>query len=157
MNSIHLHAGWSLTDIAVGLPAGTCLNQLSDRGAMGLPDADIGPDLKQLRTALAEFIAVLPETAARRAEDPEASFWQRYAAGLALGLVGDARVPPLNPPMVDVPAGRYAIGLSEAAVEPVVAEFACYGVRREWILKECPNHEIDIGHFRIGALPGNDL
>ena len=98
--------------------------------------AGLGP------TALAAVI--------RSADEPIA---RRHAAGLQLALLGDPRLDSVLPDLVEVPAGRFLMGISEAECDRVTAEWAPLGVERDWILKEVPAHDVQVDAFRIGRYP----
>ncbi|MFF3315397.1 formylglycine-generating enzyme family protein [Streptomyces sp. NPDC003035] len=128
-------------------------NTLSDRAAMGLPDsftARTGPWALQAHPDLLGAPAV---TLVSIAEDPGRPFSRRYAAGTVLGLVGDPRIRPDDPPMAAVPGARVRLGLDPESVGPVTARWRHAGVEEEWIAKECPSYETDIAAFRIALHP----
>jgi len=128
-------------------------NTLSDRAAMGLPDtfaARLGPwplsDHRDLIAAPADLLVAV-------AEDPGQSFHRRYAAGTVLGLIGDPRIRPDDPPMADIPAARARLGLAPELVGDVTGRWRHAGVQEDWIAKECPVHETDLAAFRIALHP----
>lgn len=136
-----------------GTPVLANPNTLSDRAAMGLPDsfvarADVWP-LREHR----DLLSVPAETLVAVAEDPAQSFARRHAAGTVLGLVGDPRVRPDDPPMADVPAARVRLGLAPHDVGQVTGRWRHAGVIEEWIAKECPVHERELAAFRIALHP----
>lgn len=143
----------SLTGLVPGLPRGPDLNELSDRAAMGLPEGFAGPEWTELGRAIERLAGPSLAELAERVENGRLPFEERYAAGLLLGLCGDPRIDPRDPPMADVPAGEYLIGLPAADLDDVVREFAGYGVRPEWIRKEMPQHRVRLTGFRIGRYP----
>ncbi len=126
-------------------------NQLGDRAAMGLPDsfaARLPPDLfavhHELFSLAASDLVAVAECAAQ-------SFQRRFVAGALLGLVGDPRVRPDDPAMIDIPAARVRLGLAPQRAGDVVAQWCHDGVLPDWIAKECP--EADIASFRIACYP----
>lgn len=148
-----IHKNLSLTGLIVDTPCGRDINNLSDRAAMGLSDVHPDIDANDLRDNVAKLMGSSPQVLAELVEDAERNFWERLAAGQLLGLLGDPRIDPLNPMMLDVPGGRYRLGLSTDAIDSVMAEFDIYGVLREWIEKESPQYEADICDFRIAKYP----
>ncbi|WP_267244116.1 formylglycine-generating enzyme family protein [Streptomyces sp. PR69] len=132
-------------------------NTLSDRAAMGLPDAFAARTEPWPLAAHRDLLAAPAETLVAVAEDPGLSFARRYAAGTVLGLVGDPRIRPDDPPMADVPAARVRLGLPRAAVAEVTARWRHAGVEAEWIAKECPAYEKDIPAFRIALHPVTNI
>ncbi|WP_416973780.1 formylglycine-generating enzyme family protein [Streptomyces sp. 4F14] len=128
-------------------------NTLSDRAAMGLPDVHVartgGWPLREHR----DLLAVPAEALVAVAEDPGQSFARRYAAGTVLGLIGDPRIRPDDPPMADVPAARVRLGLDPDDAGQVTARWRHAGVIEEWIVKECPAYEVEVPAFRIALHP----
>lgn len=143
----------SLTGLVPGRPPGRNLHELSDRAAMGLPDRFTGPLWGPVARAVERLVGPSIADLAGSVEDRRLPFEERLAAGLLLGICGDPRIDPENPPMMDVPAGDYLIGLPVEDLDDVVAEFADYGVRPEWIAKETPQHRTRLKAFRIGRYP----
>jgi formylglycine-generating enzyme required for sulfatase activity len=129
------------------------INSISDRAAMGLPEAyvppvgeDLSAEVATLRFAPTDELVALVESTVEPLE-------RRLAAGLVLGLVGDPRCADLDPVMVDVPAGRAVLGLDPDRVDALHAAYERFGVKRNWIEKECPRFEVDLPAFRIGRYP----
>ncbi|WP_175737187.1 formylglycine-generating enzyme family protein [Burkholderia ambifaria] len=133
-------------------------NRLSDRAAMALPD-----DLFVARTSATVFsthVDLLCMTAAQWigiAEDPDAPFEQRYAAGTLLGFAGDPRIRALSPLMCDVPAARAWLGTDPERVPTVIAEWAHVDVIDEWIAKECPRYTAELDAYRMMRYPVTNL
>jgi formylglycine-generating enzyme required for sulfatase activity len=132
------------------------INHVSDRAAMALPEhytatrfADLDREIAALRgESLDRLVAVT--------ESRDAPVSQRFAAGCVLGLAGDPRIGEV-PAMVEVPGATARIGLPPSDLDRVVAEYRRYGVKREWIEKECPAHDVAIAAFRIGRYPVTNL
>ncbi len=85
--------------------------------------------------------------------DPSVALPRRHAAGLRLALIGDPRIDPLVPDMVEIPGGRSLIGISRSEAEQVTETWAPLGVELEWILKEVPRHEVELAPFAISRVP----
>ncbi len=120
------------------------------------PEADLagsGRHLLALRPTLAELADRSASDLAVIASDAAEPLPRRHAAGLLLAQVGDPRLHPQVPDMVDVPAGLARIGIDLDEVDRVVAAWAPLGVERDWILKEAPRHDVAINAFRIGRYP----
>lgn len=133
------------------------LNRVSVRAAMGLEEsyeptrfADIGEEVRELRAERVETLVSVMESR----DEP---IRRRFAAGTLLCLAGDPRIVPGSPAMVDISGGTATIGLAPSEVDSVVARYTRYGVRREWIEKECPAHEVEIASFRISRYPVTNL
>jgi formylglycine-generating enzyme required for sulfatase activity len=142
-----------LTEVDVGPPIGSDINRLDARGAMGLPEQYVGPDRSAVRAQCRRLASCSPGRLAELAEDTSLPFAERFGAGLLLGLVGDPRIDPLRPAMCEVPAGVYPVGLPFSEIDRVVEQFSRYGVLREWIEKESPQHDVELKTFRIGKYP----
>jgi toxoflavin biosynthesis protein ToxD len=129
------------------------INSISDRAAMGLPEGYVSPFGEDL-AMLVESVrtAPLPQLASR-AESTAEPVELRLAVGLVLGLVGDPRCPDLEPAMVDIPAGTATLGLNPARVEPLYQRYRRYGVKQNWLEKECPRFRKELAAFRIGRYP----
>lgn len=128
------------------------INELTDRAAMGLPDHYVAPRAAEVADVAGLWGAGIDELQVRLA-DADASLETRISAGTLLALLGDTRVRPLDPPMVDVPGGVFAMGTAESDVDELLCGSERYGVRRNWIVKECPRHEAEVGDFRIAVHP----
>lgn len=135
------------------------INRVSDRAAMALPEgysptrfADIGRDISALRGEPVEALIAVTESR-------DAPVTQRFAAGTLLGLAGDPRIAGVGDPpaMIDIPGGTARIGLAPGELDRVVAEYRRYGVKRAWIEKECPDHEVALAPFRMARYPVTNL
>ena len=82
---------------------------------------------------------------------PQAPVGLRYRLGLALGLLGDPRLNPLEPDCVPVPAGAFRMGTSEVE-EKLLGEqnVKVYG-------DEKPSHLVYVSGFAIGRYPVTNL
>jgi toxoflavin biosynthesis protein ToxD len=128
-------------------------NLLQDRAAMGLPASLVTRLPAEVFAAHRDLLGRDADALVAVAEDPAEPFERRFAAGSFLGLTGDPRVRPDDPPMADVPAARVRLGLAPDAVAAVVDQWRHTGVVEEWIRKECPEYERDIAAFRIARHP----
>lgn len=132
------------------------IKQVSDRAAMALPGhysptrfTDVGRELAELRgEPIDAVLAVL--------ESREAPVARRFAAGSLLALAGDPRITD-EPAMIELPGARATIGLARDQLDGVVGAYRAYGVKREWIEKECPAHIVELAPFRIARYPVTNL
>jgi formylglycine-generating enzyme required for sulfatase activity len=129
------------------------INEISDRAAMGLPEAYVSPRGEDLSRTLLQVRDASPGELAALVESETEPLDTRLAAGLMLGHLGDPRCPDLDPVMVDVPAGFATLGLDPSRVDDLYERYRRYGVKRNWIEKECPRHQLPIQAFRIGRYP----
>jgi toxoflavin biosynthesis protein ToxD len=97
----------------------------------------------------ADYTAALA-TAAESAAEPLAA---RRRAGAALCLLGDPRIKPLDPPMVRVQAGPFAMGTRAEDAPGIVREYRHARVKKRFLAKEMPQHEETTGEFEIGRYP----
>ncbi len=132
-------------------------NQLSDRAAMGMPEhwvsrlpADTFP---RNRALLAATPDELVEICGCRTEP----FGRRYVAGSLLAMIGDSRIRPQEPDMVEIPAAVVRLGLPFDQVDRVVERWQSVGVLTDWIRKECPQHEATVAAFRLMRYPVTNL
>ncbi|MFI5619697.1 formylglycine-generating enzyme family protein [Streptomyces sp. NPDC051567] len=98
-----------------------------------------------------------PRQLAVAVEDPELPLGDRLAAGAVLGLIGDPRIPSpatgTGPATAFVPGAAVRIGLPSDETGYVTAAWGHVGVEEEWILKECPEHTVELADFWIAAYP----
>ncbi|WP_199878083.1 SUMF1/EgtB/PvdO family nonheme iron enzyme, partial [Salinivibrio sp. MA427] len=52
--------------------------------------------------------------------------------------------------MCDVPGGQVSVGLDEQQVDRVMVDCEHLKLKRIWIVKETPRHQISLRNFRIG-------
>lgn len=132
-------------------------NDLSDRAAMGLKDSFVERIPYDLLGRYPDLFTADPRQLAEICHDGTNPFASRYAAGSVLALLGDPRICPDNPEMIDVPAGVVEIGLHEERISAVVDRWARVGVLDSWIRKECPRHQVSLRAFRIARYPVTNL
>ncbi|MFK0218078.1 formylglycine-generating enzyme family protein [Streptomyces vinaceus] len=98
-----------------------------------------------------------PDQLAAAVEDPQLPTAERLAAGHLLGLLGDPRIPSpasgAGPATRHVPGGRIRIGLPADEAGYVTNAWAHVGVEESWILKECPEHTVELADFWIATYP----
>ena len=134
----------------------TCVSDVNCqpfRDAMGLRSGMYGRAEGAPLKAHRDLLSLLPEAIATIAEDGEQAFPRRHAAGLLLGLVGDPRIVPCNPLMITITGNTFLQGTKSDSVDRIVERWSSVGVRREFIVKECPCHNVTLNTFRIGKYP----
>lgn len=89
---------------------------------------------------------------AAAAQDAARPLAARLAAGGILALIGDPRITPV-PAVCRVPAARVPIGLPAGEVGYVTAAWAGRGVEESWIVKETPEHTVELAEFFIARYP----
>ncbi len=120
------------------------------------PEADLalsGPHLLALRPHMSALRSLHRDALAQVAEDAAEPLERRHGAGLLLGLVGDPRIVPDDPSMIDLPAADVLMGLPLDQLDAVTDVWAPFGVQRDWIAKETPRHTVRVHAFRIGRYP----
>jgi toxoflavin biosynthesis protein ToxD len=94
-----------------------------------------------------------PEILAGIVHDESQSRRRRFFAGQLLALLGDPRITPDMPAMVDIPGATVNIGLDARSVDSVLERWAPYGLQRDWLLKECPRHQVYVPALRMMRYP----
>lgn len=133
---------------------GVLCGSMTDRERLGLPD-------HYLKTRFEDSI---PEVYGKlrcldiqdfvdMSEDRLTPLVERLVAGNMLALIGDPRIDPLEPEMIDIEGGEVRIGLDESEIDSVMNRFQHIGLDEKWIRKECPEHPVKLKNFRIGKYP----
>ena len=73
----------------------------------------------------------------------------RFAAGRLLAKLGDPRIAPMEPPMIDIPGGSTTIGIRISEIEEIAKQCTPYGVLKEAIAIESPQKQIELLPFRM--------
>lgn len=129
-------------------------NSLGDRDAMGLPPSLVSRiDHTALADACRRLAGLGVSNLVTVLETPDLPVVERYAAGALLSLLGDPRLDPLAPAMVEVPGAVVRLGLAADQVDDVTETWRHVGVVREWIEKETPQYETRVADFRIARYP----
>jgi formylglycine-generating enzyme required for sulfatase activity len=132
-------------------------NDLTSREAMGLPASFIARLPEVIGAGFAGDMGKSVNALAATAEDATVPFLRRYMAGTVLGLMGDPRIRPFSPSLVDVPGGSVQIGLSAERVPDVARAWKSASVLESWIAKEAPRHDVWLRPFRIARYPVTNL
>lgn len=135
----------------------TSPNRLTARNAMGLPPHFICRTSEAPLSCQADLRSIPKIELVRIAERADESFARRYAAASLLALMGDPRISPAEPVMVDLPGNIFEVGLDYAAVGAIAEKWARVGVQQHWIIKECPRHAVTLGPFRMAKYPVTNL
>ncbi|MEU2777999.1 SUMF1/EgtB/PvdO family nonheme iron enzyme [Streptomyces sp. NPDC007162] len=133
------------------------INSLPPRAAMGLPERWTACFHEQIENEVSDLrFAPLPELT-RLAESEQGAAANRLAAGLLLALLGDVRIDPMKPSMIDVPGAGVRLGTTETEATRISETHRRQGVKRSWILKECPEHTVVVADYRIARYPVTNL
>ncbi len=136
---------------------GSAINAGTDRRAMACPE-HYTPTRDEAPAAIYRRLAgTTPAELARFVEDPTASLVFRVTAGRLLALVGDPRIDPFAPKMIEIAGAQAALGLEPENVGRVVSSLAGTGALPEWIAKECPLHKVALKHYRLARYPVTNL
>lgn len=120
---------------------------------MGYPERYAAASLETLERE-ADALRRLPrEKLALLVADPQVPLAERFAAGQLLALLGDPRLDPFAPMMVDAHGGPFRCGLEPERVDAVMRAFSDTGILRAWIEKETPRFETELAPFRIAKYP----
>ena len=137
---------------------GVLCGTLTDRERLGLPDRYFPSRFcDSLPGAHARLMGLDIGSLCAIAEDAASPLQDRLAAGNLLALSNDPRIVPFDPAMVDIPGGTVRIGLDFSGIDAVMAAFPGLGLDRKWILKECPEHEVELGGYRLAKYPVTHL
>ncbi|MHB1221037.1 MAG: formylglycine-generating enzyme family protein [Gammaproteobacteria bacterium] len=129
------------------------INQLSSREAMGLPIHYQSSVLESFEGHLETFRNLSCEELIHILSSYTASLPERWAAGSLLALLGDPRINPRNPLMINIPATSIMIGCTLEEIHAAYDRYQHLGIKKEWLLKEYPKHKITISEFRIAKYP----
>jgi hypothetical protein len=129
------------------------LQDADDRIAMGLPQQVVDRLPVESHSYVGDLVGMSPEVLAGMVEDVSQSWPRRFFGGQLLALLGDPRITPDTPAMVDIPAATVHVGLDPRSVDSVLHRRAPHGLQRDWLLKECPRHQVHVPAFRMMRYP----
>ena len=129
------------------------INELTNRAAMALPDdyLDLNPLVP--RTAMEKWRTKSAADLLDGFRVTHTTLEERTTLGCLLGLLGDPRINTFDPTMVTIDSTTAKLGLPKSELVDTVAQYCYLGVKREWIEKECPAYQVDLGSYRIGRYP----
>jgi len=127
---------------------------LSDRELLGLPEsytASRAPTLSlaELR-ALTTLDAIQLVSVLESIDEP---IERRYYAGCLLAWIGDPRLNPTDPKMIDISGGEVSIGLEATLLDTTMEALSDLNLDRQWLAKETPRHTVRIAPYRIARFP----
>src|ERR1700685_4494645 len=128
-------------------------HDLGTREAMGLPGFLVERVPHDIFAAHTDLFHESPQRLAAICEAHVQPFGRRYAAGSVLAFMGDPRIRPDDPEMVNIPPDQTGIGLPYGRVSAVAADWQHVGVLDFWIRKGCPRHSVHVDAFRIARYP----
>jgi formylglycine-generating enzyme required for sulfatase activity len=120
---------------------------------MGLPQQLVDRLPVDPRQYVDDLVNTPSDVLADIMQNESASQPRRFFAGQLLALLGDPRINPDMPVMVDIPAATIHIGLDLLSVDSVLNRWAPYGLKRDWLLEECPRHQVHVRAFRLMRYP----
>jgi formylglycine-generating enzyme required for sulfatase activity len=129
------------------------LQDADNRIAMGLPTHLVDRLPVESHDHVADLVSKSPEALAGIVENKSASQPRRFFSGQLLALLGDPRIKPDMPAMVDIPTATIQVGLDPQSVDSVLHRRAPHGLQRDWLLKECPRHHVQVKAFRMMRYP----
>jgi toxoflavin biosynthesis protein ToxD len=124
-----------------------------NRAAMGLPEQIVDRLPADVGDHVADLMGTPPHVLAGIVEDRSASVSRRFFAGQLLALLGDPRIIPDAPIMVDIPAATVSIGLDPQSVDSMRHQRTRHELQYDWLLTECPRHQVHLPAFRIMRYP----
>lgn len=125
------------------------INQMTSREAMGLQKTYASSVLEYANQHFKNVINDSSNCFIDILSSCEATFQERWIAGVVLALIGDPRIDPVNPIMITIPTSSVMIGSSEDETNLTYEKYANIGVKKKWLIKECPMHSIMISKFNI--------
>jgi toxoflavin biosynthesis protein ToxD len=129
------------------------LQDADDRIAMGLPQQVVDRLPAESHDCVADLAGMPPQVLAGIVEDGSASLSSRFFSGQLLALLGDPRINPDMPAMVNIPAATICVGLDPQSVDSVLHQRTPHGLQRDWLLTECPRHRVHVRSFRVMRYP----
>uniref|UniRef100_UPI00245688D2 SUMF1/EgtB/PvdO family nonheme iron enzyme n=1 Tax=Acinetobacter nosocomialis TaxID=106654 RepID=UPI00245688D2 len=120
------------------------------RKLMGLPDNfTYSLHEKKIQKEIKELIPAKPQQLITVIDDKSSTIFMRLAAGRLLALIGDPRIVPLNPIMIEINGGEVTLGLDSENILNEYKKLKKLGVVPLWIQKECPKYLVKLNSFRI--------
>lgn len=123
---------------------------------------DSKKNLKSARPGWTDSAAINPGSSARQLKDQSPDLLvsivesmnyptdYRLAAGEVLARKGDPRIHTVTPTMIDIPAARVRVGLPETELDGVFEQSRSFGVMRDVLELDTPEHLVELSPFRIG-------
>ncbi len=133
------------------------INKMSHREAMALPDHFTSSFGENLDTSGNQLASLGREQLVTAFESPTTTPETRFQIGIRLAQVGDPRISVTDPIMIPIAETEFTMGSDEAVVDGLLNQFGKYGVIRDWLLKECPSHLVQVSAFKIGKFPVTNL
>ncbi len=127
----------------------TEINSMSPREAMRLTPHFQPSQVEDLGAVYERIRKLSTDEILRLIADKTVPLEQRYVAGQLLALIGDPRINPLSPEMLNIPENEILIGIAAEQVKTVIQDYADEEVKPEWIEKEVPQFKLRIPAFRI--------
>jgi toxoflavin biosynthesis protein ToxD len=124
-----------------------------DQAAMGPPQQLVDRLPVDPRQYVDDLVNTPPDVLAGIVQDELASQPRRFFAGQLLALLGDPRINPDMPVMVDIPAATIHIGLDPQSVDSVLHQRTPHGLQHDWLLEECPRRRVHVPAFRLMRYP----
>jgi toxoflavin biosynthesis protein ToxD len=125
------------------------INQMTSRSAMGLPEKYKSNLLEHANKYIKLFKNKSCDELIDIVSSQAFSLGERWSAGTMLALLEDPRIDPFSPQMLNISAGKTIIGATIAEIDIAHEKYKHLGVKKEWLLKEYPNHEVDINAFKM--------
>lgn len=129
------------------------LNDLPLREAMGLPRYFTSSFLEKIGVTIGKLRNLSKHQLINILKDKKSSLIKRLAAGQILAHITDPRIKVFNPKMIYIPSGRLLMGTSLDKIDLLEKEFCHLGVKREWLEKEFPPHEVEVKAFYLALYP----
>lgn len=129
-------------------------NDMSERELLGLPRRfTLQRFAKSMPACYAELRNYGIDALLDLINDRAVTVERRIVAGNILGALGDPRILPEHPAMIDVKGALVQIGLCPEQVSEVHVRYRQLGLKEDWIAKEAPAHLINLSDYRIARYP----
>jgi toxoflavin biosynthesis protein ToxD len=125
------------------------INQMTPRSAMGLPKRYQSSLLEHATKHIKLFKNKSCDELINILSSQTFSLDERWSAGTILALFGDPRIDAFNPTMLDISAGKVIIGSTIDEIEVAHKKYERLGVKKEWLLKEYPKHEVEVKAYKM--------
>jgi formylglycine-generating enzyme required for sulfatase activity len=125
------------------------INDMTSREAMDIKNIYHSKVLANANSFFSQFKNLSIDALLDILNNPEFTISQHWVAANLLGMQGDPRIDIFNPTMIIVPAAKVPIGSTLTEIESAFEKYHSIGVKKEWLLKEYPQHEIVIPSFKI--------
>lgn len=133
------------------------INDLKLREAMLLPNS-YTKTLFSSTTIAKNTLSLPKEEIQQICDDLDKTLEERYWAAKLINIWGDKRISTFTPNLIEIPSIKnFKQGTTENKALVLYEKYRSYGVKKEWILKETPQLDVDIKSFYMAKYPITNL